>query len=51
MPVLVLGCNAIARLVKPAATAAECRQLYATQYAGTPHLTLAMSPTARHFLQ
>ena len=51
MPVLVLGCDATARLLKPAATAPECRQLYATQYAGTPQLTLAMSPTARHFLQ
>lgn len=51
MPVLVLGCDATARLLKPAATTAECRQLYATQYAGTPCLTLVMSPTARHFLQ
>lgn len=51
MPVLVLGCDATARLMKSAATATECRQLYATQYVGTPHLTLAMSPTARHFLQ
>ena len=50
MPVLVLGCEATARLMKPGATAVECRQLYATQYAGTPRLTLVMSPTARHFL-
>jgi len=51
MPVLVLGCDATARLMKPGATATECRQFYAAQYAGTPRLTLAMSPTARHFLQ
>lgn len=50
LPVLVLGCEATARLLKPGATAAECRQLYATQYMGTPRLTLVMNPTARHFL-
>lgn len=34
----------------PAATAADCRRAYTAQYAGTPRLTLAMHPMARHFL-
>lgn len=53
MSVLVLGSDATARLLlqKPAASPTECRQAYATQYAAVPHLTLAMHPTARHFLQ
>ncbi|WP_151085918.1 alpha/beta fold hydrolase [Hymenobacter baengnokdamensis] len=53
IPVLVLGSDATARLLlqKPTASAAECRQAYAAQYAAVPHLTLEMHPTARHFLQ
>ena len=52
LPVRVLGSEASARqlLQQPTASAAACRALYAGQYAGLPHLTLAMHPTARHFL-
>jgi len=52
LPVRVLGADATARqlLQQPAALPSACYQAYATQYAGTPHLTLAMHPSARHFL-
>lgn len=52
LPVWVLGADATARqlLQQPAALPPACYQAYATQYAGTPHLTLAMHPSARHFL-
>ena len=52
LPVWVLGADATARqlLQQPAALPTTCYQTYVTQYAGTPHLTLVMHPSAHHFL-